>query len=241
MGEPERHPTSGPAVRAVAAGREDEAEGRAPLFVVPDGPMRWSLRVRDVVLGTFGLVLTAPLLLALIVAVRLDSPGSALFSHRRLGRFGRPFPCFKLRTMVAGADELLDALLVEDAHLARQFAASFKLDPDPRVTRLGRWLRRSSLDELPQLLNVVRGDMSLVGPRPMVAAERARYGSSLSTVLSARPGMTGLWQVSGRSSTTYDERVELDVEYVRTRTFASDLKIILRTVVQVFRRENGAA
>lgn len=222
-------------------GRARDAGERATgLFVVRDEAPHWLERLRDVLLGSIGLVVLAPLLGLLCLLIRLDSPGPAVFTHARLGQFGRPFPCFKLRTMVQDADRQLERMLAQDAHLAHQFATRHKLEDDPRVTRLGRWLRRVSLDELPQLLNVVRGEMSLVGPRPIVDEEGRRYGPHLPTVLSRRPGMTGLWQVSGRSTTSYAERVALDVEYVRTQGFRSDLAIIWRTMVLVFNRENGA-
>lgn len=198
------------------------------------------IRARDVVLSTLGLVALAPLLALVAVAIRLESPGGTIFHHERVGRFGRRFECYKFRTMVDGAANLLPRMLAGDPDMARQFAERFKVDNDPRVTRLGKWLRRLNIDELAQLWNVLVGDMSLVGPRPIVAEEMSRYGGSLHTVLSVRPGMTGLWQVSGRSDTTYQERVALDVEYVRNRTLRSDLAIIGKTLWLSLRRDNGA-
>ena len=178
---------------------------------------------------------------ALAVAVRASSPGPAFFVQPRVGRRGRMFSCVKLRTMRVDADEHLRDLLARDAELRREFARDFKLRNDPRITRIGRVLRITGLDELPQLLAVLSGEMSLVGPRPVVPEETAYYGPYLELVQSLRPGLTGLWQVSGRNDIPYEERVALDVEYALTRTLRGDVGIILRTILLAFRPgERGA-
>jgi Undecaprenyl-phosphate galactose phosphotransferase WbaP len=178
-------------------------------------------------------VLLAPLLIGLAVCVRSDG-GPAFYRHRRIGAGGRSFGCIKFRTMVTDSDRVLDQLLATDTAAAAEWAATQKLRDDPRVTRLGRFLRRSSLDELPQLFNVLRGEMSLVGPRPIVQAEVARYGDEIEYYYETKPGLTGLWQVSGRSDTSYQRRVRLDVWYVRNWTLWHDVAILLKTIPAVF-------
>jgi len=184
-------------------------------------------RTVDLVFASTVLAVFLPVWLVVAAMVLGTSPGSVLFRQPRCGRGGRPFTCLKFRTMVANAE----AILRVDASLREAFAKNWKLSEDPRVTQVGRWLRKTSLDEIPQLLNVLRGDMSLVGPRPVQLDElRDHYGHAAATVLSVTPGLTGLWQVSGRSNLTYEDRVALDLEYVRRRGFWFDLAIILRTI-----------
>jgi len=189
-----------------------------------------SKRTFDIVVASVVLVFIAPLLLVLMIAVRLQDGGPAFYGHRRVGLGGRPFACLKFRTMVTNSDDALANLLASDPAAAREWAANRKLSRDPRITRIGGFLRRSSLDELPQIFNVLRGEMSLVGPRPVVEEELVRYDLARVHYLRARPGITGLWQVSGRSNTTYGRRVELDKAYVLRWTFAKDIMIVLRTV-----------
>jgi lipopolysaccharide/colanic/teichoic acid biosynthesis glycosyltransferase len=161
--------------------------------------------------------------------------------QQRVGRDYKSFGCIKFRTMRRDADRILSRLLSESPDLQEEFRNDFKLRNDPRITRLGRFLRRSSLDELPQFLNVLRGDMSLVGPRPIVRQELPRYGDQMEEVLAVRPGLTGLWQVSGRNNLSYDERVALDLLYSRHRSFWMDLTIIIKTVgVILDPRDRGA-
>jgi len=181
--------------------------------------------------AALGLVLLSPLLLALALLVRLDSPGPALHRRLVLGRGGRRFGAFKFRTMVANADEVLAA----NPELCAAFRQGHKLKADPRVTRLGRFLRRTSLDELPQLVNVLRGEMSLVGPRMIAPDEVARYGKWQLNLLTVKPGITGPWQVQGRSDLPYEERVRLSMHYIRNYTIWLDLAILLRTVTAVLR------
>ncbi len=198
-------------------------------------------RLFDLFLALVACVVASPLLIALVLVVRLTSAGPALYVHWRVGTMGRPFPCLKFRTMYRDADERLADLLTTDADLADEWNRTRKLKRDPRVTPVGRLLRKTSLDELPQLLNVVIGQMSVVGPRPIVTSETVHYGEHLPTLLSIKPGMTGLWQVSGRNDTSYAERVMLDLTYVETRTLTTDLKICARTGLLLLRPgSNGA-
>jgi exopolysaccharide production protein ExoY len=161
------------------------------------------------------------------------------FRHERIGLSGRPFDCLKFRTMVVDADKRLAELLA-DPQRAKDFAEKHKLTDDPRITRVGTFLRKSNLDELPQLLNVLRGEMSIVGPRPIVLSEVPRYGAAMSPVLRVRPGLTGLWQVSGRNDLTYTERVVLDLRYVNHRSLRSDVAICARTAQTTARGNSGA-
>ncbi len=184
------------------------------------------------------LIVAAPVLCIIAALVKLDG-GPVLFGHLRVGRDGRPFHCLKFRSMVVDSDAALSCLLRDDPLAAIEWAETHKLKRDPRITRIGRFLRASSLDELPQLFNILRLEMSLVGPRPIVTAEMPRYGGHIVSYQSVRPGLTGLWQISGRSDTTYDERVRLDTWYAGNWSFWSDIKIILRTVPAVLRRSGA--
>jgi UDP-galactose-lipid carrier transferase len=179
------------------------------------------------------LLLLAPLLATLSLLIKTDG-GPAFYRHRRIGAGGRTFDCIKFRTMVLDSQSVLQCVLAEDPAAAEEWAATQKLRNDPRVTRLGQFLRRSSLDELPQLLNVLRGEMSLVGPRPIVQAEITRYADDIDYYYETKPGLTGLWQVSGRSDTSYARRVRLDVWYVRNWTLWHDIAILLKTIPAVF-------
>ena len=191
-------------------------------------------RTFDVIVASAILLFTAPLILAVAIIVRLQDGAPALFRQSRLGKDGVPFKCYKLRSMVADADIRLQELLAADPEARREWADTQKLTHDPRITPFGHFLRKSSIDELPQLINVIRGDMSLVGPRPIVESEVSKYGDNFKDYCAVRPGLTGLWQVRGRSDTTYETRVEMDVEYVREHSFLSDLKILFLTVPAVF-------
>ncbi|MEN9542116.1 MAG: hypothetical protein RLZZ459_2207 [Cyanobacteriota bacterium] len=184
----------------------------------------------DIAFALLVLSLGSPLFLLLAVLVKFSSKGSVLYCQRRIGRGYRGFGCLKFRTMHRDADRLLTSLLANDPELRAEFERDHKLKNDPRITRIGRFLRRSSLDELPQFINVLRGEMSVVGPRPIVWDELQRYGRNMDAVLSVRPGLTGLWQVSGRNNLSYATRVRMDLDYVERRSFWLDLHIILLTI-----------
>ncbi|MFZ9850123.1 MAG: sugar transferase [Vulcanococcus sp.] len=187
-------------------------------------------RAGDIVFSLLVLALGSPLFLLLALLVKLSSRGSVFYSQRRIGRGYKGFGCLKFRTMRKDADRVLASVLAADPELRAEFERDHKLRNDPRITPLGKLLRRSSLDELPQFLNVLKGQMSVVGPRPIVWEELPRYGRAMDEVLSVRPGLTGLWQVSGRNNLSYRQRVQMDLEYVRHRSFWLDLRIVLRTV-----------
>jgi exopolysaccharide production protein ExoY len=189
---------------------------------------RFGKRTLDIVLCLMAATVVLPVLLLVLLIVSLDGH-APIYAHRRVGRGGRLFNCLKVRTMVPNADERLRRLLASDPQAAREWKRHHKLLRDPRVTWFGRVLRATSLDELPQLWNVMRGDMSLVGPRPVTQAEIQRYADAGPLVLSVRPGLTGAWQVSGRNRVDYHERVRMDVNYVTSISLRNDLKIILGT------------
>jgi len=198
-----------------------------------------SKRVVDIAVALAAIILFAPLLIICFLATILSSPGPALFRHRRVGFNGREFDCFKFRTMVTDAPDRLRQLLDADPLAAAEWATHRKLRNDPRVTAIGAILRKSSLDELPQLFNVLRGDMSIVGPRPVTQEELVRYWSSVGYYLACRPGITGLWQVSGRSTATYNKRIACDTFYARNWSMALDAKILIVTIPSVLFLDNA--
>jgi exopolysaccharide production protein ExoY len=192
-------------------------------------------RVFDISGALLALAFLAPLLIMLTLIVLVGQGRPILIRHRRIGRGGASFPCFKFRTMVRDADDVLGAHLARDMRARDEWNATRKLRNDPRITAIGAALRKSSVDELPQLLNILRGDMSFVGPRPIVQDEAVHYGAKFADYCRVRPGLTGLWQVSGRSDVSYASRVQLDVTYIQQRSFAKDLVIIAKTIPAVLR------
>jgi Undecaprenyl-phosphate galactose phosphotransferase WbaP len=203
------------------------------------GPARSRLKRTIDILGAMVLLIAlTPVLVALALLVRSDG-GPVLFRQRRIGAGGRPFMCLKYRTMRTDAEAQLQQLLARDPEARASWESDFKLRVDPRITRFGGLMRRTSLDELPQLFNVLKGDMSLVGPRPIVAAEVVRYGVAMREYLNCRPGVTGLWQVSGRNDVDYKTRVKLDQTYVRNWSIVADVGILFRTVRVVLLRSGA--
>lgn len=189
----------------------------------------------DVVLSGSLLLIFSPLLLLIAVLVKATSRGPVFFAHRRLGFNGKEFFCLKFRTMIADAEERLK----KDPELRRQFEEKFKLEDDPRITPLGDFLRRTSLDELPQLWHVLRGEMTLVGPRPIVSSELSKYSIYAKKLLTVKPGLSGLWQVCGRSHTTYPQRVMMDMHYIDHRSFKLDARLLLLTASAVIRKSGA--
>ena len=186
-------------------------------------------RALDIVISLLCIILLSPLFLMIAVVIVLDSKGQAVFKQTRLGKDGRPFTFYKFRTMKHGAEKLKDSL----EHLSDVEGPVFKIKKDPRITRIGRFLRKSSLDELPQFFNILWGDMTLVGPRPPLDREVKKYGNREMKRLAVKPGLSGLWQISGRNDISFLEWMELDLYYIEHRTLLLDLKILLRTIPAV--------
>jgi lipopolysaccharide/colanic/teichoic acid biosynthesis glycosyltransferase len=241
----DRNPTTVPdraapisLVRDEIATQDGEPFSTFDPIVATRGPIGIK-RAIDIFVAVIGLALAAPIIVLIVVAIRLESRGRAFFPHRRLGRAGQLFNCWKFRSMIQDAERHLHA----DDKLRHHYVSNhFKIPEhlDPRITRLGRFLRRTSLDELPQLWNVLRGDMSLVGPRPIVPLESSYYGEELATLLSVRPGLTGAWAVHGRSQLGYPKRAAIELEYARTWTMATDIRILARTPSAVFAERGGS-
>jgi exopolysaccharide biosynthesis polyprenyl glycosylphosphotransferase len=206
-----------------------EVGGRRYIGFVPVAAVSWAKRAVDLLLVSVGLLAATPVLLAIVLAIKLDSPGPVFYRQQRVGKHGRFFWMLKFRSMCVDADRRLEELRAHN----EATGPLFKIRQDPRVTRVGRLLRRWSLDELPQLLNVLRGDMSLVGPRPPLPAEVEQYEDWQHGRLRAVPGLTGLWQVSGRSEVPFHDMVRLDLHYIRNWSLALDLEILLRTIPAV--------
>ena len=190
----------------------------------------------DIISASIGILFLLPLFIVLAILVKLDSKGPIFFSHKRIGKNGKIIGIYKFRSMVSNSEEIFKNFTEEQK---KEFEKNFKLDDDPRITNLGGFLRKTSLDELPQLLNIIKGDMSVVGPRPIVRAEVEKYGVCADKLFSVKPGLTGFWQANGRSDTTYEERVQMDMYYIDNRSFLLDMRIILKTVISVIRKEGA--
>lgn len=184
----------------------------------------------DLLLTVSGGLCLLPFLLVIALLVAIDNKGDVIFAHRRIGQNGKEFKCYKFQTMIPNAQQALEEYLSKNPEARKEWEANFKLVNDPRVTKLGGFLRKTSLDEMPQLWNVIVGDMSLVGPRPIVAKEVERYGENFKEYAMCKPGITGIWQVNGRSDTTYEERVAMDTWYAYNRTNILDLKYLFQTI-----------
>lgn len=194
-------------------------------------------RVLDILGSLMGIIFLSPFFIIVAIAIKIEDPkGNIIFGHMRVGKDGKLFPCFKFRSMYANAEEMKNNFTPEQK---KEYEETFKLKDDPRITKVGNFIRKTSLDELPQMFNILRGEMTIVGPRPIVEDELKYYGEYEKYYKSVKPGLTGLWQVSGRSDTSYDERVELDMEYITTRNTFKDIYIIMMTVVKVIKREGS--
>ena len=196
-------------------------------------------RAFDILCAFIGLLVLSPLFLLIVLLIKLDSRGPAFFGHKRLGKGGRYFTCYKFRTMRPDAEQVLKDLLRRDPEARAQWEKDFKLKNDPRITKVGAFLRKTSLDELPQLWNVLKGDMSLVGPRPIVTDEVKRYGDKARYLFKVPPGITGLWQVSGRNDIDYEERVLLDEYYAKNWSLWLDIEVIIRTFGAVLKKQGA--
>ncbi len=195
----------------------------------------------DFLFSIFFLIASLPFFLVISLLIKLSSRGPIFFLQERIGKNNIPFKCIKFRTMHPEAKDILENLLMRDKKLKMEFEQTYKIKDDPRITTIGKLLRKTSLDELPQFINVLKNEMSIVGPRPIVNKEKKKYGKNLTKVLSVRPGITGLWQVSGRNNLTYKTRVKLDLNYIENYNFLMDIRILIRTIgVILFPLDRGA-
>ena len=195
----------------------------------------------DFLFSIFFLIASLPFLLVISLLIKLSSRGPIFYSQERIGKNNIPFRCIKFRTMYPEAKDILENILMQNDNLKKEFEDTHKLKNDPRITTIGKLLRKTSLDELPQFINVLKNEMSIVGPRPIVNKEKNKYGKNLKKVLSVKPGITGLWQVSGRNNLTYKKRIKLDLNYVNNYNFLMDIRILIRTIgVILFPLDRGA-
>lgn len=193
-------------------------------------------RLIDIIGSLIGIILLSPLYIIIAILIKFDSPGKVVFGHTRKGKGGKDIKVYKFRTMYSNASEIFESFTPEQKE---EYYKNFKLDNDPRVTKLGGFLRKTSLDELPQLFNILKGDMTIIGPRPIVEKEVEKYGDKVEKLFSVVPGLGGYWQANGRSDTTYEERVEMDMYYIDHMCFTLDAKILFQTIFSVLKGEGA--
>lgn len=193
-------------------------------------------RVIDVILASVALILLSPLFAIIAIAIKIDSKGPVFFAHKRIGKNGKIIKLYKFRSMVINAEELIKSFTPEQM---KEYKENYKLTNDPRITKVGKFLRKTSLDELPQLINIINGDLSIIGPRPVVADELEKYGVNKDKFLSVTPGLTGYWAANGRSNTTYEQRMEMELYYIDNLSLKMDIKVFFKTILSVFKKEGA--
>ena len=193
-------------------------------------------RVIDVILASIALILLSPLFAIIAIAIKIDSKGPVFFAHKRIGKNGNIIKLYKFRSMVINAEELIKSFTPEQM---REYKENYKLTNDPRITKVGKFLRKTSLDELPQLINIINGDLSIIGPRPVVADELEKYGTNKDKFLSVTPGLTGYWAANGRSNTTYEQRMEMELYYIDNLSLKMDIKVFFKTILSVLKKEGA--
>lgn len=193
-------------------------------------------RVIDVILASIALILLSPLFAIIAIAIKIDSKGPVFFAHKRIGKNGKIIKLYKFRSMVINAEELIKSFTPEQM---REYKENYKLTNDPRITKVGKFLRKTSLDELPQLINIINGDLSIIGPRPVVADELEKYGVNKDKFLSVTPGLTGYWAANGRSNTTYEQRMEMELYYIDNLSLKMDIKVFFKTILSVLKKEGA--
>lgn len=199
-------------------------------------PYKVVKRITDVILSSIALVILSPIFLFIALAIKIESKGPVFFLHTRIGKEGKIIKIYKFRTMVENAEELIKKFTPEQM---KEYKENYKLTDDPRITKVGRFLRKTSLDELPQLINIIKGELSIIGPRPVIQEELEKYGPNAKKFLSITPGLTGYWAANGRSSTTYEERMKMELYYVDNMSFVLDLKVFFKTILSVLKREGA--
>ena len=193
-------------------------------------------RVIDVILASVALILLSPLFAIIAIAIKIDSKGPVFFAHKRIGKNGKIIKLYKFRSMVINAEDLIKSFTPEQM---REYKENYKLTNDPRITKVGKFLRKTSLDELPQLINIINGDLSIIGPRPVVADELEKYGVNKDKFLSVTPGLTGYWAANGRSNTTYEQRMEMELYYIDNLSLKMDIKVFFKTILSVLKKEGA--
>lgn len=193
-------------------------------------------RVIDVILASVALILLSPLFVIIAIAIKIDSKGPVFFAHKRIGKNGKIIKLYKFRSMVINAEELIKSFTPEQM---REYKENYKLTNDPRITKVGKFLRKTSLDELPQLINIINGDLSIIGPRPVVADELEKYGVNKDKFLSVTPGLTGYWAANGRSNTTYEQRMKMELYYIDNLSLKMDIKVFFKTILSVVKKEGA--
>ena len=193
-------------------------------------------RIIDVIISTIGFIVLSPIFLILAIIIKLDSKGPVFFAHTRYGKDGKKFKMYKFRTMYENAQDMINDFTPEQM---KEWKENFKLQDDPRITKVGKFLRKTSLDELPQIVNIIKGDLSIIGPRPVIEEELEKYGDNKDKFLSVTPGLTGYWQANGRSSTTYEQRMEMELYYIDNISPKLDVKIFFKTIESVIKKEGA--
>lgn len=199
-------------------------------------PYRYIKRFMDVILATIALVVLSPIFLIIAIAIKIESKGPVFFKHTRIGKNGKIIKLYKFRSMVINAEELIKSFTPEQM---KEYKENYKLTNDPRITKIGKFLRKTSLDELPQLLNIIKGDLSIIGPRPVVTDELKKYGANTEKFLSVTPGLTGYWAANGRSCTTYKQRMQMELYYIDNLSLKMDVKVFFKTIEAVIKREGA--
>ena len=199
-------------------------------------PYRYIKRFMDVILATIALVVLSPIFLIIEIAIKIESKGPVFFKHTRIGKNGKIIKLYKFRSMVINAEELIKSFTPEQM---KEYKENYKLTNDPRITKIGKFLRKTSLDELPQLLNIIKGDLSIIGPRPVVTDELEKYGANTKKFLSVTPGLTGYWAANGRSCTTYEQRMQMELYYIDNLSLKMDIKVFFKTIEAVIKREGA--
>lgn len=193
-------------------------------------------RSLDVTLSVIALIILSPIFLIIAAIIKLDSKGPVFFIHKRIGKYGKEIGIYKFRSMVQNAEDMIDEFTEEQK---KEFRENYKLQDDPRVTKIGKILRKTSLDELPQILNILKGDLSIIGPRPVIKRELEKYENNKEKFLSVKPGLTGFWAANGRSDTTYSERVQMELYYIDHMSLKMDIKIFFKTIISVIKKEGA--
>ena len=199
-------------------------------------PYKVFKRIMDVVLSSIGLIVLLPVFAIIALAIKIESKGPVFFKHTRIGKDGKIIKLYKFRSMVQNAEDLIKKFTPEQM---KEYKENYKLTDDPRITKIGNILRKTSLDELPQLLNIIKGELSIIGPRPVVQEELEKYGENAKKFLSVTPGLTGYWAANGRSNTTYEERMEMELYYVENISFKLDIEVFFKTIISVIKKEGA--